>query len=310
MEDQKTIEELEAEGYRIIDVIAGDVPSSKELQYTIDKIVEAKRGTFYSDILYNIASERFSETEAKKLWQEIISHKYMMSEMLKRNVGVRVATMDYLENIKNIIVAPKIIDETEFRKTLKLAETDPLTGVFNRRVIIREISDEIRGSKQEGYFFSILMIDLDGFKNYNDTEGHTAGDLVLQEVAGIFKAELRKNDFVGRYGGDEFLVLLSKVDKNMAKKIAEKIRQRVEKEFKTINITMSAGVAEFPTDGIKLDDLISCADEALYRAKEFGKNRVVFFKYVGLSFRTPENLKTVSCVGDFNRWNKKQGNMH
>ncbi|OGS17551.1 MAG: hypothetical protein A3J83_07650 [Elusimicrobia bacterium RIFOXYA2_FULL_40_6] len=309
MDEIKSIEELESEGYRVIDAIAGDVPSSKELQYIIDKIADEKRGTFYSDILYNMTSERFSETEAKTFWQEILRHKYVMSELLKRNVGVRVAALDYLENIKKIIIAPKIIDETEFRETLKLAETDPLTGVSNRRVIVREISDEIKNSKKQGYFFSVLMIDLDRFKNYNDTEGHTAGDLILQEVAGIFKSELRKQDIVGRYGGDEFIIILSKVDKTQAKKIAEKIRLRVESEFKAINITISAGIAEFPTDGITLDDLISCSDEALYRAKEFGKNKVVFFKFVGISFKTKENINSVTCVGDFNRWNKKQGAM-
>ncbi|MBU0951256.1 MAG: diguanylate cyclase [Elusimicrobia bacterium] len=309
MDEVKSIEELESEGYRVIDAIAGDVPLSKELQYIVDKIVAEKRGTFYSDILYNMTSERFSEAEAKNLWQEILRHKYVISELFKRNVGVRVAALDYLENIKKLITAPKIIDETEFRETLKLAETDPLTGIFNRRVITREISDEIKNSKKQGYFFSVLMIDLDRFKDYNDSEGHTAGDLILQEVAGIFKSELRKQDMVGRYGGDEFIIVLSKVEKPQAKKIAEKIRLKVENEFKTINITVSIGIAEFPTDGITMDDLISSADEALYRAKEFGKNRVVFFKFIGISYKTKENVNSVTCVGDFNRWNKKQGPM-
>jgi len=307
----KDIDELEEEGYRIIDVIAGDVKPTQEIQYIIDKISEEKRGSFYSDILYNLTSERFPEQEAKELWQEILRHKYMISEALKRNVGIRVAALDYLENIKKIIQTPKIVDETEFRETLKLAEFDSLTGVLNRRTFVRTLLQEIQKASQEKQKFSIMMIDLDGFKKLNDKEGHSAGDLILQEFALILKSNLRKGDIIGRYGGDEFIILLPGVDKYEAKKVGEKIRSVVEREFKSVEITVSIGIAEYPSEGTLSNILISNADEALYRAKEFGKNKVVYFKPVEIRYRTdnPE-ITQVSCVGDFNRWNRKLGEMY
>ncbi|MFN3966474.1 MAG: diguanylate cyclase [Endomicrobiia bacterium] len=306
----KEIDELESEGYGIIDVIAGDVKPTQEMQYIIDKISEEKRGTFYSDILYNLTSERFPEKEAKELWQEILRHKYIVSEMLKRNIGIRVAALDYMENIKKIIQAPKIIEETEFRKALKLAETDPLTGVLNRRSFIRNLIQEIQNAEQRNQKFSIMMIDLDGFKNLNDREGHAAGDLILQEFTLLLKSNLRKQDIIGRYGGDEFIVLLPGTNKYETKKVAEKIRVAVEKEFNSVGITVSIGIAEYPSEGTQSNILISNADEALYRAKEFGKNKVVYFKPVEIKYKTEDpEVKQVSCVGDFNGWNRKIGEM-
>ncbi len=306
----KEIDELEAEGYRIIDVIAGDAPPTEEIQYIIDKISEEKRGTFYSDILYSLTSERFPEKEAKELWQEILRHKYVVSETLKRNIGVRVAALDYLENIKKIIQSPKIIDETEFRNTLKFAEIDSLTGLLNRRAFIRTLIEEINYANKNSQRLSLMMIDLDGFKSLNDREGHQAGDLILQEFALLLRSNLRKVDIVGRYGGDEFVAILPRTDKYEAKKVAEKIRTIVEKEFSSVGITASIGIAEYPSEGTQSNILISNADEALYRAKEFGKNKVVYFKPVEIKFKTDDTeVKQVSCVGDFNRWNRKLGEM-
>ncbi|MFH2070309.1 MAG: diguanylate cyclase [Elusimicrobiota bacterium] len=309
--ENKTIEELEAEGYRIIDVIAGDTPLTTELKYIIDKIVQEKRGTFYSDILCTLASERFSEQEAKSLWEGILQHKYIVSEKLRRNVGIRVAALDYLENIKKIITMPKIIDEGEFRETLKFAERDALTDVFNRRAVLRELVDEIEYSGKNKEVFSLIMLDLDGYKNFNDTHGHQAGDIVLQEFAGLLKTISRKEDVIGRYGGDEFVIVLSDVNKISARVIAEKIRATVEREFKaSIGITVSLGIAEYPSDGKTQDDLISQSDEAMYRAKEFGGNKVIYFKPVEIVYAPHDKtVKKVSCAGDFNRWNKNLGIM-
>ncbi|MEW6041142.1 MAG: DUF4032 domain-containing protein [Elusimicrobiota bacterium] len=308
--DGKSLEDLEQDGWRIIDAVAGDAPTTQEIQYIINKIVEEKRATFYSDILHNLTSERFPETEAKQLWQEILKHKYVISERLGRNVGIRVASLDYLENVKQIIHEPKIVEEDEFRETLKFATTDALTGVLNRRAFTKRLIDEIMFSRKEEIVFSVYMIDLDNFKEFNDSKGHSAGDLVLQVFVAILRDDLRKNDIIGRYGGDEFTVILPGTPKEDAKKLAEKIRASVEQEMQAINITASIGISEFPYDADYRDGLISMADEALYRAKEFGRNKVMYFKKITLRYRSSDdNVKNVYCLGDFNRWNRRHGVM-
>lgn len=303
------IEKLELEGYRIIDIIAGDIKPTKEMQYIIDKITEEKRESFYSDILYNLTSERFNEDEAKKFWRDILQHKYIISEKLDRNVGIRVAALDYLENIKMIIELPKIIEESEFKKTMAFATSDSLTGLFNRRKFVEELLRRIGNYRPDKNKFTMLMLDLDGFKKLNDTQGHSAGDLVLQEFAYILKTGLPEDAIIGRYGGDEIVILIDNVDKITAVGISENVRKKVEEEFKELNITVSIGIAEFPVDGKNFNEIMAHVDEILYRAKEFGGNRVAHFIPVEISYQSSQNITDVSCVGDFNRWNKNYGIM-
>jgi len=304
------IETLELDGYRIVDIVAGDVQPTRELQYVVDRIIGEHSDTFYSDMLHAIASERFPEEDAKKMWQAILHHKYNISEKLGRNVGVRVAALDYLENIKKIIQAPKIVDETEFRKTLTLAVTDPLTGLYNRRKFNEELLLAIREASVAEKKFSLMMLDLDGFKKFNDTKGHQAGDEVLVQFAEILREELRKGSVIGRYGGDEMVIIVSGVDRPDAKKVAARICSVIQEKFRGYGITVSIGIAEFPDDGRSFEEMIAKADEVLYRAKEFGGNRVSCFVPVKLEYNPGDrDIMDVACVGDFNRWHKKFGTM-
>ena len=124
--------------------------------------------------------------------------------------------------------------------------------------------------------FSVLMADVDEFKKYNDAFGHPAGDEVLKKVANILLNATRSMDCSARYGGEEFAVLLTGTAGEVATEVAERIRARVEAhEFAGRKITLSIGIAEFPTDGQTADEVISNADEALYSAKRSGRNRVV-----------------------------------
>jgi len=304
------IEELEKQGYDIIDIIAGDVKPAREVQYLVDRVVKNKGGDFYSGILFELASVRFPEDRAKVLWQEILRHKYIISERLGRNIGVRVATLDYLENIKKLISAPVIIPETEFAKTLKLSTTDDLTGLYNRRYLNNRLRAMVSEAQAEKSIFSILMMDLDGFKKFNDTQGHQAGDLILQEFARILREGLRKSDMVARYGGDEMVCILPLADKSTAKTVASKICEQVRKEFSEVKITLSTGIAEYPTDAADDESLILQSDAAMYRAKAFGGSAVSCFHPVEITYRhAGPGPKDVACVGDFNRWNSKKGMM-
>jgi diguanylate cyclase (GGDEF)-like protein/PAS domain S-box-containing protein len=158
-----------------------------------------------------------------------------------------------------------------YEETRELSLHDPLTGLANRRMMSIVFERSFARAKRFGSSFSIIMLDLDNFKTYNDTHGHTGGDRLIVEVAGILSEEVRALDLVARYGGEEFLILLPETDLTIACKVAERIRKSV--EAKTA-ITLSLGVTSCCPGIMTMKDFITKADDALYHAKQKGKNRV------------------------------------
>lgn len=166
-----------------------------------------------------------------------------------------------------------------YKRLEELAITDSTTLLFTRRYCLERLQEELARSIRRKLWLSFLMADIDHFKRYNDQFGHLVGDVVLRQVARIIKGELREIDLVGRYGGEEFLILLAQTDKQGAKLAAERIRQAVESQTiraydEKLGVTLSLGVATFPEDGGEAKELIDKADIALYRAKKQGRNRV------------------------------------
>lgn len=168
-----------------------------------------------------------------------------------------------------------------YRELLSQATTDVLTGLANRRQLDDWLAGEIYRSRRYGRVFSVLMIDLDHFKCYNDTYGHEMGDLLLKQVASIFKKNLRTGDWPARYGGDEFVVILPETDINGASCIARRLQNAVaEITLPPSNadscpkITLSVGIASFPGSAESPSSLLHCADQALYRAKQRGRDRI------------------------------------
>ena len=169
----------------------------------------------------------------------------------------------------------------ESRQQLEeLLETDPLTGIFNRRYLMERMKDEARRSRRSDNPFAILMLDVDHFKKFNDTHGHMAGDEALKAVADVLGEETRDVDHLARYGGEEFLVLLSDTDIEGAVRAGERIRELLAERSvavgkRSVTLTVSAGAAEFPADGDSPETLVESADTALYQAKRRGRDRVV-----------------------------------
>lgn len=166
------------------------------------------------------------------------------------------------------------------RELEEIAVTDSLTGLYNRKHLIETLTHELARGQRYDHPVSVLMIDIDHFKRYNDTFGHLAGDRVLAKMASIFIESLRRIDYVARYGGEEFLVMLPETESQEALSAAERIRTRVAGETFThhnekVSITVSIGIAGFPENGRSLESIIASADAALYRAKRRGRNRVV-----------------------------------
>lgn len=166
-----------------------------------------------------------------------------------------------------------------YSKTQELAIRDGLTGLFVRRYFMERFSEELLRAAGKKGELSVLVIDIDYFKDYNDKYGHTAGDIVLKYLSRIVSSMVREGDIVARYGGEEIIVVLSGRDKEKAVAEAEAMRHAVSdhpfslRRHKT-NITISVGVSQYPDDGITEEGLVSVADSRLYKAKRQGRNRV------------------------------------
>jgi diguanylate cyclase (GGDEF)-like protein len=188
------------------------------------------------------------------------------------------------------------INETLRKKNKELHElsiTDSLTGLYNRKHLMETLDSEVARSKRHKHDFSVLVVDIDHFKEYNDTYGHLAGDEVLSRLASVFKKSVRSCDYVARYGGEEFILVLPEIGPHDGVKAAERIRKKVVKEKfagdgEPIKVTVSVGVASYPKDGDDPQAIIRHADTALYEAKETGRN------CVALAGETPKKKRKKS----------------
>ncbi|MCK4462704.1 MAG: GGDEF domain-containing protein [Candidatus Omnitrophica bacterium] len=211
-----------------------------------------------------------------------------MSRVLKRKEIVSVFS-DFLKDLKmeyreysSILdsqLALQLKKASLYESVEKLSITDGLTEIYLRRYFIDRLSEEIERSRRLKLKFSILMVDIDHFKNCNDRYGHMVGDAVLREVASIIKSNIRQIDLAARYGGEEFTVLLPETGRDGALHVAERIRKACEDRLisaydENLKFAVSIGISVYPEDAKDSEPLIEKADEAMYRSKQAGRNRV------------------------------------
>jgi diguanylate cyclase (GGDEF)-like protein len=223
-----------------------------ELRLTHDKVIDQRD---------RLAAE---EAKLRKKLEELEAAKASMS----RTIGSLQSQIEARDH-----------EREELEEVRHKANHDALTGIWNRGAILETLNRELLRAQREGTFVGVLLGDLDHFKRINDTYGHLAGDAVLKEAARRIQEAVRSYDAVGRYGGEEFLIILSSCedDLDMVKQ-AERIRSRVSSSLVPtsegeIEVTMSLGVAS-SSDYPEVEDMIRAADAALYRAKRAGRNRV------------------------------------
>jgi diguanylate cyclase (GGDEF)-like protein len=231
----------------------------------------------YACLLSILTHLSFPESEAYRHWRRIQAHRDRLRNALRRDVGLRVALLDYFVNVNQELRNPKVIEIAIYERTARSAVTDGLTGLFNHAYFIQALKREVLRARRHDRKLSLAMFDLDDFKQVNDTRGHQEGDRILVKTAEVIQESLREIDTAGRYGGEEFAVLLPETSRAGAHVVADRIRRRIEERFRrrgSSRETISGGVATFPEDAANAEDLLRRADEGLYRAKANGKNRI------------------------------------
>jgi len=262
---------------KFISSIAGDKISSEEDKNIFDKLLKETGDDVYVKILFFLTHQIFPIDKAKKFWKEIIKHKNNISKILKRNIEITVAALDYLTNIKNEIENPKLIGEAFIGKIVEMSSVDSLTKLYNRSYFFVKMNEELKRFKRYKTTFSLVILDIDDFKKVNDQFGHQKGDEVLLKLGSILDKSKRELDICARYGGEEFALILPHTDSNEAIIISERIRKKIEHYFqKDIKITISIGLTNCPDSSATIKSLIKKADEALYVSKNKGKNQITF----------------------------------
>jgi diguanylate cyclase (GGDEF)-like protein len=232
---------------------------------------------FSPDALRDPADKKFKSI----LCAPLISEMKIIGILRMDSAKVSAYTQDDLRllNIISDLSALSIENSRLYYKTNELAITDSLTGLYVQKHFKERLDTELAKATVDKGRLSVLMIDLDYFKNCNDKYGHAAGDVLLGRIAQVLKETIEPRQVISRYGGEEFGVILSGVNKRKAIKISEDIRERIENSVFTlrrdqIKITVSVGVSSYPEDGNTAQGLLKTADANLYKAKEKGRNKV------------------------------------
>ncbi len=211
---------------------------------------------------------------------------YSVFVMAKYNLWIWIVIPLLIAFITFVIsfIIKYLITSRNFEYTYKLATTDGLTELYNHRFFQEQIRKQIKTAEKSKGNFSLILIDIDFFKKFNDKYGHQAGDAVLKHVARTLKSSVRTEDFVCRYGGEEMTILLNNAKRETGVKIAQTICSTIaSRKYELspdleVNITISLGVATYPENGTTPTDLIEYADRCLYKAKENGRNQVGFLE--------------------------------
>jgi len=250
-------------------------PQQEKLLARLER--DAGSQPFYSTIIYTLTHLMFAEAEAERHWQKISAHRQTLRKALDRDIGLRVAILDYFVNVNRELKNPKMIEIAIYERTERSAVSDGLTGLYNHAYFSQALKRELQRAKRHELKLSLVMLDLDNFKKLNDSRGHVEGDKVLVKTAGIVRESLRSIDTAARYSGEEFAIILPDTDRGGAFVVAERIRKRIEDHFRHkpgFQATASGGVATFPEDAGSLEELVCRSREGLYRSKTDGKNRM------------------------------------
>jgi len=246
------------------------------LSDALEGLDPSARGQFLQRYFRAITQLELRETQCVQLWDEMLTRRREFAELLGRPTSLRTVLMDVLASA-GLLRVPVIIEYDELKRIRLSAVTDPLTGLYNRRLFAESFEKELNRARRYGLPLGIVILDLHRFKEVNDKYGHPRGDDVLRAAATTLQKALRTSDSAFRIGGDEFAVLLPQTDAAQAIALSRRIESVFAETLRplqlTFAVTMDHGVATFPQDGDQTDQLIHVADERLYRFKHANHTR-------------------------------------
>ena len=235
----------------------------------------------YPTLLFVLTQLDFANEPAREHWDSILRQWEELNKRVPEKVDLRVAVLQYFLRGQRKLHNPAIVEIKILRRTQASAIYDELTRLYNYRYFQDRVVSEVRRAQRYDHALTLMMIDADDFKAFNDTRGHLAGNMALRRLASVLRKAVREVDVAARYGGEEFAILLPSTPKLAALKLAEKVRGAVEKagigrdeSGKGKPLTVSIGVASLPGDAGTAEELVGRADSALYIAKSMGKNCV------------------------------------
>ncbi len=278
---------------RLYDLLSMPSWENRELAPELEKLEHRYDASPYSELIYLLSHLRFEPAEAKRHWRSIVEHRGLMEERLGSHVDLRVALASYFVQVNRQLDNPIIIEMRLFDEARASAYRDELTGLRNYRFLSEVLPQEVLRADQYNVPLTLIMIDIDGFKGFNDRLGHEAGNRALATVGRLISDSLREVDFAIRYGGEEFALVAPSTPKVGGRILAERVRRAVEAHSfsgeggagPAESLTVSLGVATYPADATSAAELVRVADRAMYHAKASGKNRVQLYGENRRSFR-------------------------
>jgi len=240
------------------------------LAETLDAMDLSARGQFLQRYLRTIAHLDLRESQCLQIWEDTLNNRRELSENLGRAISLKTSLMDVLSNA-GLVRIPVVIEYDELKKLQLSAVTDPLTGLYNRRIFNESLDKELTRAKRYGHPLTLVILDLHRFKEVNDMHGHPKGDEVLRAAAVTLRKAMRSSDYAFRIGGDEFALLLPQTDAPQAIALSRRIgvvfAEAIRPLQMSVSVSIDHGVATCPEDGDQAEQLIRIADERLYQLK-------------------------------------------
>ncbi len=249
----------------------------------LNHLVERQGAIACKVIFQSLTSLDIPPDTAAQYWQKVLQHRQELGQLLARKVDLMMAMCDFLRTSTTYLVNPRLVDASTFERVIHETMYDGLTGLFNRPYFDEAFEQQISLAKRYNTDLSVLFLDVDNFKEINDTLGHLAGDNALKKIGAIIKNAKRESDIASRFGGEEFVLLMPHTEIVNAFIVGERIRKEVEQEEfsahgQSYRLTISGGLASYPLNATDPKTLLHLADSATYLAKGAGKNNISLYK--------------------------------